>query len=161
MNSIVGLDCTNRPDQMPFINAMNEAKQTHDDDQIVITCKCSAAFEWKLNHGWNAEESLQQRIHLEESKDPHLWDGPLAQRLEHLKSALKDNWSTKLRKKVFNECIDTNSPQLSEKERMLFRWMCIHITLDGTPTYNPKSENVFAYFHLALNHNSDFVLDSV
>ena len=74
-NSIVGLNCANRPDHMPFISAINEAKRAHDDDQIVIPCKCPAAFEWKVNHGWNAEERLQQRIHLEESKDPQLWQG--------------------------------------------------------------------------------------
>ena len=162
LNSIVGLDCSNRPDQMPFINAINEAKQLYDDDdQIVMTCKCPAAFEWKLNHGWNAEERLQQRIHLEESKDPHLWDGPLAQRLEGLKTQLKDNWSPKLRKKIFNDCIDTNSHELSEKENMLFRWMCIHVTLDGTSTSNPKPGNVFDYIHHAINYNSDFILESI
>ena len=33
LNSIVGLDCSNRSDQMPFINAINEAKHSHDDDR--------------------------------------------------------------------------------------------------------------------------------
>ena len=160
-NSIVSLNCANGPDQLPFINAINEAKQAHDDDQIVMPCKCPAALEWKMNHGWNAEERLQQRIHLEESKDPQLWQGPLAQRLQDLKAGLKDNWSTKLRTKVFNECIEVNSHELSDKENMLFRWMCIHVALDGTPTSNPKPGNVFKYIHYALNYNSDFVLDSM
>ena len=39
----------------------------HDDDQIVMPCKCPMAFEWKLNHGWNAEARLQRRIQMEES----------------------------------------------------------------------------------------------
>ena len=39
--------------------------------------------------------------------------------------------------------------------------MCIHTTLDGTPTSNPKPGNVFDYIHYALNYNSDFVLDSI
>ena len=82
LNALVSLDCYNRPDQMPFINAINEAKQGHDDDQIVMTCKCPAAFEWKVNRGWNAEDRLQQRIHLEASKNPHLWDGPLGQKVQ-------------------------------------------------------------------------------
>ena len=102
MNSIIGLECSNRPDQLPFINAINEAKQSHDDDQMIMTCKCPTAFEWKLNQGWNAEERLQQRIHLEESKDPHLWDGPLAQRLEKLQTELQQDWSHKFRGSSMN-----------------------------------------------------------
>ena len=128
-NSIVGLNRANRPDHMPFIHAINEAKHAHDDDQIVIPCKCPAAFEWKLNHGGNAEERLLQRIHLEESKDPQLWQGPLAQRLQDLRTALEGNWSTKKRAKAFNDCIDISSHELSDKENFLFRWMCIHVTL--------------------------------
>ena len=146
---------------MLFVNAINGAKQTHDDDQIIIPSRRLAAFEWKMNQGWNAEERFQQCIHLEESKDPQLWQGPLAQRLQELKAELKDNWSTKKRSKAFNDCMDVNSHELSDKEIMLFRWMCTHVTLDGTPTSNPKSGNVFDYWHLALNYNSDFVLDSI
>ena len=160
-NSLVGLNCANRPDHMPFVSAINGAKQTHDDDQIIIPSKCPAAFEWTMNTGWNAEERLPQRIHLEESKDLQLWQGPLAQRLGDLKIALKDNWSTKQRAKAFNDCMDVNSHELSDKELKLFRWMCIHVTLDGTSTTNPKPNNVFDYFHYPLNDNSDFVLDSI
>ena len=69
-NSMVGLDCHNRPDQFPSIAAIDEAKQAHDDDQVIMTCKAPGAFEWRMNQGWNAENRLQQRIHLEESKDP-------------------------------------------------------------------------------------------
>ena len=88
-NSLVGLECSNRPDQLPFINAINEAKQSHDDDQMIMTCKTPGAFEWKLNQGWDAENRLQQRIHLEESKDPHMWDGPFAQRLDRFTTELQ------------------------------------------------------------------------
>ena len=146
-NSIVGLNCENRPDQAPFINAINEAKRNRDDDQIVIPCKCPAAFEWKLNHGC-AEKDFNS-VHIEESKDPQLSQGPLAQRLQGLRTALEGNWSTKRRGIVVNECLDTNVHELSDKENMLFRWMCIHVSLDGTPTSNPKSENVFEYIHYA------------
>ena len=57
--------------------------------------------------------------------------------------------------------IETNARQLSEKENVLFRWMCIHVTLDGTSTSNPKPGNVFDYIHHAINYNSDFILDSI
>ena len=162
LNALVGMECSNRPDQMPFINAINEAKQSHDDDQIVMTCKCPAAFEWKMNQGWDAEERLQQRIHLEESKDPHLWDGPLGQKTQALKSDLEDAWNNKKkRKQAFWSCIENNEPTLSDREKLLFRWMCIHVTLHGTPTSNPKRGNVFEYIHSALNCSSDFILDSM
>ena len=69
-NSIVGLDCSNRPDQLPCITAINEAKQSHDDDQMIMTCKTPGAFEWRMNHGWMlkidfSRESIlkNQRIH--------------------------------------------------------------------------------------------------
>ena len=160
-NSIVGLECSDRPDQLPFINAINEAKQSHDDDQMIMTCKTPGAFEWKMNQGWDAENRLQQRIHLEESKDPHLWDGPFAQRIERFTTELHQDWSLKHRKRVFNECMETNKDDLSEKENMLFRWMCIHITLGGTPTTNPKAGNVFDYVHHAINVTADLVLDHI
>ena len=134
MNSIVGLDCQNRPHPMPFINAINGSKNTHDDDQ---------------------------RIHIEASKDPQLWQGPLAQRLQDLKAGLKDNWSTKKRGALVTACLDKHSHELSEKEHLLFTWKCIHITLGGTSTSNPKTENVFDYIHYALKYNSDFVLDII
>ena len=35
------------------------------------------------------------------------------------------------------------------------------ITLDGTPTTNPKPGNVFDYIHYAINYNSDFILNSI
>ena len=162
LNALVGMECSNRPDQMPFINAIDEAKQSHEDDQIVMTCKCPAAFEWRMNQGWNAEERLQQRIHLEESKDPHLWDGPLGQKTQALKSDPEEAWTNKKkRKQAFWSCIEINAPTLSDREKLLFRWMCIHVTLDGTPTSNPKRGNVFQYVHSALNCSSDFILDSM
>ena len=162
LNALVGMDCYNRPDQMPFINAINEAKQGHDDDQIVMTCKCPAAFEWKMNYGWNAEERLQQRIHLEASKDPHLWDGPLGQKVQVLRNDLEDVWNNKKkRKQVFWSCIESNAPDLSDREKLLFRWMCIHVTLGGSSTSNPKRGNVFEYIHSALDCSSDFILDSM
>ena len=140
LDSVVGLECSNRPDQLPFINAVNEAKQSHDDDQMTMTCKCPSAFEWKLNHGRDAEERLRQRIHLEESKDPHLWDGPLGQRLDGMQAELEKGWSYKQRKKAFTEYIEANKDELSEKENMLFRWMCIHVTWVGHQQPIPNQE---------------------
>ena len=85
-----------------------------------------------MNHGWNAEERLQQRIHLEASKDPHLWDGPLGQKTQVLKSELDAAWnSKKKRKQAFWACLETNGPTLSDGEKLLFRWRCIHVTLEG------------------------------
>ena len=90
--------------------------------KIVITCKCPAAFEWKMNQGWDAEERLQQRIHLEESKDPHLWDGPVGQKTQALKSDLEAAWNNKKkRKQAFWSCIENNAPTLSDREKLLFR----------------------------------------
>ena len=91
--------------------------------------------------------------------NPHLWDGPLAKRLEGLKADLTDNWSTKQRGALVTECLAEQEGELSEKEYILFQWMCIHITLGGTPTKNPHPDNVFHYLHHALNHNSDFVFN--
>ena len=95
------------------------------------------------------------------SKDPHLWDGPFAQRLDRFKTELERDWSLKHRKRVFNECMEANKDELSEKENILFRWMCIHVTLGGTSTTNPKSGNVFDYIHHAINVTADFVLDHI
>ena len=100
-NSIAGLNCANRPDQVPFASAIMDSKVAHDDDQTVMPCKCPTAFEWKLNIGWNAEARLQQRIHIEESKDPHMWQGPLAQKLEDMERDLSV---------VVNRCLD-NQPK--------------------------------------------------
>ena len=50
---------------------------------------------------------------------------------------------------------------LSEKESILFRWMCIHLTLCGTSTTNPKAGNVFDFIHHAINCTADFILDSI
>ena len=162
LNALVTLDCYNRPDQTPFINAINEAKQGHDDDQIVMTCKCPAAFEWKLNRGWNAEERLQQRIHLEASKDPHLWDGPLGQKAQAYADDLENTWGNKKkRKQAFWSCLGSSGSDLSDKEKVLFRWMCIHVTLGGTSTSNPKPGNVFEYIHHALDSSSEFVLEGM
>ena len=119
----------------------------------------ASAFEWKLNQGWDAEERLQQRIHLEESKDPHLWDGPLGQRLQKLQHQLEEDWSQKYRKRVFTECIEANMHDLSERESI--RWMSIHVTLGGTSTTNPKAGNVFDYIHHAINCTADFILDNI
>ena len=160
-NSIVGLNCANRPDQVPFTNVIIGSKVTHDDDQTVMPCKCPTAFEWKLNIGWDAEARLQQRIHIEESKDPRMWQGPLAKNLEDLKKALEGNWSPNGRSVIVIKCLDHYRLHLSEKEYLLFQWMCIHVTLGGTPTSNPKSGIVFDYIHLALNYNSEFVLDII
>ena len=162
LNALVTLDCYNRPDQLPFINAINEAKQGHDDDQIVMPCKCPAAFEWKLNRGWNAEERLQQRIHLEASKDPHLWDGPLGQKVQAYKDDLENAWGNKKKgKQAFWACIQGNAPHLSEEEKVLLRWMCIHVTLGGTATSNPNPGNVFEYIHTAFDNSSEFVLEGM
>ena len=130
LNALVTLECHNRPDQLPFINATNEAKQSHDDDQIVMPCKCPAAFEWKANRGWNAEERLQQRIHLEASKDPHLWDGPLGHKVQAYKNELETTWGNKKKgKQAFWDCLQDNASSLSEEEKVLLRWMCIHVTI--------------------------------
>ena len=144
-----------------FISAINEAKQGHDDDQIVMTCKCPAAFEWKLNRGWNAEERLHQRIHLEASKDPHLWEGPLGQKVQAYMDDLENAWNNKKkRKQACWSCIEGNAPDLSD-EKVLLRWMCIHVTLGGTSTSNPKPGNVFEYIHSALDSSSEFVLEGM
>ena len=57
-----------------------------------------------MNHGWDAEARLQQRIHIEECKDPNLWVGPLASKLLDLMDALHDNWSTKSRQMPAQRC---------------------------------------------------------
>ena len=107
------------------------------------------------------EARLQQCIHIEECKDSNLWVGPLASKVMELKDALHENWSTKSRQALVTKCLENQRDQLSEREYILFQWMCIHVTLGGTSTTNPKSGNVFDYIHYALNYNSDFVLDII
>ena len=154
------MECQNRPDQLPFINATNEAKQGHDDDQMVMPCKCPMAFEWKSNQGWNAEERLQQRIHLEASKDPHLWDGPLGNKVQSYKDELTSAWGNKKKgRQAFWDCQQNNAPSLSEEEKVLLRWMCIHVTLGGTATTNPKPGSVFEYIYLGFANSTEFVLE--
>ena len=162
LNALVTLDCYNRPDQLPFINATNQAKQSHDDDQIVMPCKCPAAFEWKSNQGWNAEERLQQRIHLEASKDPHLWDGPLGHKVQAYKDDLESTWGNKKKgKQAFWDCQQNSASSLSEEEKVLLRWMCIHATLGGTATSNPKPGNVFEYIYSGYANSTEFVFEGM
>ena len=100
-NSIVGLECSNRPDQLPFINAINEPKQAHDDDQMIMPCKTPEAFEWKLNQGWDAENRLQQRIHLEEST----LESQFYPELEsHICTWLGNQLSDAIKRKASNRC---------------------------------------------------------
>ena len=95
------------------------------------------------------EERLQQRIHLEASKDPHLWDGPLGQKVQAYMDDLENAWNNKRkRKQAFWSCIESNAPDLSDEEKVLFRWMCIHVTLGGTSTSNPKPGNVLRIYSL-------------
>ena len=162
LNALVTLDCYNRPDQLHFINATNQAKQSHDDDQIVMPCKCPAAFEWKSNQGWNAEERLQQRIHLEASKDPHLWDGPLGHKVQAYKDELESSWGNKKKgRQAFSDCQQTSASSLSEEEKVLLRWMCIHVTLGGTATSNPKPGNVFEYIYSGYANSTEFVFEGM
>ena len=61
------------------------------------------------------------------------------QKVQALSNDLEDAWNNKKkRKQAFWSCIESNAPTLSDREKLLFRWMCIHVTLDGTPTSNPK-----------------------
>ena len=146
LNALVTLDCHNRPYQLPFINATNEAKQSHDDDQIVMPCKCPAAFEWKANRGWNAEERLQQRIHLEASKDPHLWDGPLGQKVQACKDDLEGTWEMRRKgSKHSGIASRTMLPLFLKKKRSSFDGCAFH-----TGRNSDKRETSLSIFTLLL-----------
>ena len=43
----------------------------------------------------------------------------------------------------------------------LFRWMCFHIYLGGTPTSNPMKEDVFGYFHGATSTQCEFMYEKM
>ena len=150
LNAFVGLECSNRPDQMPFINAINEAKQQHDDDQIVMTCKCPPAFEWRMNHGWDAEDFSNEsilknlRIHTYEMD-------PWVKRQKAWRETSKRHGITKRK-----DCI-----YIVSQREIALSLDGIHVTLDGTPTSNPKRGNVFEYIHHSINYSSDFILDSM
>ena len=75
---------------------------------------------------------------------------------------LEAAWNNKKkRKQAFWSCIEGNGPDLSDKEKVLFRWICIHVTLGGTSTSNPKRGNVFEYIHSAFDSSSEFVLEGM
>ena len=62
-----------------------------------------------------------------------------------------------------NALVEKKKGIFSEKEMTLFRWMCFHIYLGGTPTSNPNNylEEVFKYFHGAMGAQCEFMYDKM
>ena len=112
---------------------------------------------------FNAEERLKQRIRLENNKNPRIWDTPpglaargVSNEIIHL-TAVK--WNKKQAEDLFTRAVEKNQKRFSDKEMNLFRWMCFHIYLGGTPTTNPYKEDLFGYFHGAMGAQCEFMYD--
>ena len=66
---------------------------------------------------------------------------------------LNSAWNNKKKKKqaFWDPAFKKMDQTYLIKEKVLFRWMCIHVTIDGTSTSNPKRGNVFEYIYHAIH----------
>ena len=118
------------------------------------------------------EESCHIRLHsplsgisIESNENPKIWDTPpgaaaknLAVEIEKL-NAVK--WTKKAAEEIYVRAAEKAQRKLSDKEMTLFRWMCFHIYLGGTPTSNRMKQDVFGYFHGATSAQCVFVYEKM
>ena len=127
--------------------------------------KAPFAFEWPVNKGWNAQTRLGQRISLEQNKDPKIWTtqpGVAAKAVEsELKKLTSVKWNKKGATEIYTRAAEKTLGRLSEREGIIFRWMCFHIYLGGTTTSNPCSTDVFGYFHGAGASQCEFMYEQM
>ena len=167
-NAIVDISAFNRPDQAVFIEAVNKPPLGYEEDpgtRRVMPHKAPFAFEWHENSGWNAQARLDQRISLEKNKNSRIWDTPpgaaaktVATEIEKLNIV---KWTKKGAEEVYTRIAERSQRKLSEREMIIFRWMCFHLYLGGTPTSNPCTTDVFGYFHRATSTQCEFMYDKM
>ena len=168
-NSIVELSGFNRPDQEPFIQAMKKSKPGYENDpgtRRVMGFKCPMAFDWPQNQAWKAEERLRHRISLESQKNPGIWgtapgEAALAVSRDLKKITDAGKWNKESAEEVYDRMVKRKKASFSEKEMVLFRWMCFHIYLGGTPDSNPEKNDVFMYFHGNTGTQCDFMFNKM
>ena len=127
--------------------------------------KSPFAFEWPENSGWNAQQRLNQRISLENNKNPKIWDTPPGAAAKAVASEIQKptavKWTKKQAEEVYTRAAEKYQRKLSDKEMNLFRWMCFHTYLGGTPTSNPNKEDLFGYFHGAMSAQCEFMYEKM
>ena len=168
LNTVVEISAFNRPDQSAFIEAVNVPPPGYDDEpgaKRVMPDKAPFAFEWPENRGWNAQARLDQRINLEQNKDPKIWHTLPGQAARAVESELAKltalKWNKKGAAEVYTRAAEKTLGKLSEREGIIFRWMCFHIYLGGTSTSNPCSTDVFGYFHNAMSTQCEFMYEQM
>ena len=167
-NAIVDISAFNRPDQTAFIEAVNKPPLGYEEDagaKRVMPHKAPFAFEWYENNGWNAQARLDQRISLEKNKNPSIWDTQsgaaakaVATEIEKLNMV---KWTKKGAEDIYTRITERHQRKFSEIEMTIYRWMCFHIYLGGTPTSNPYKSDVFGYFHGATSAQCEFMYDKM
>ena len=150
------------------MEAVNQPPVGYEDEpgtKRVMPHKSPFAFEWHENSGWNAQARLDQRISLEKNKNPRIWDTQpgavaktVASELEKLNTV---KWTKKGAEEVYTRIAEKYQRKLSDREMIIFRWMCFHIYLGGTPTSNPCKTDVFGYFHGAASSQCEFMYDKM
>ena len=158
----------NRPNQATFAEVANKPPSGKEDEEgakRVMAFKCPFAFEWPENNSWNAEQRLKQRISLESNKNPKIWDTPPGQAAKVVLTDLTklniDKWTKKQAIEILTNAIAKQDKRLSEKETILFLWMCFHVYVGGTPTSNPHKTVLFAYLKEAFNTSGEFLFDKL
>ena len=167
-NAIVELPAFNRPDQSAFTEAVNVPPPGYEDEpgaKRVMPDKAPFAFEWPTNKGWNAQTRLGQRIRLEQNKDPKIWTtqpGVAAKSVDtELKKLSAVKWTKKGAEDIYTRIAEKTLGKLSEREGIIFRWMCFHIYLGGTSSSNPCSTDVFGYFQSATSTQCEFMYEQM
>ena len=163
-NAVVELSAFNRPDQSAFIEAVNTPPPGYEEEpgaKRVMPDKAPFAFEWPENRGWNAQVRLTQRISLEQNKNPKIWNTQPGQAAKNVESELKKlsavKWNKKGAEDIFTRSAEKTLGKLSERDKIIFRWMCFHVYLGGTATSNPCSTDVLGYFHGATTTQCEFM----
>ena len=167
-NTVVEISAFNRPDQSAFIEAVNRPPPGYEEElgaKRVMPDKAPFAFEWPENKGWNAQTRLDQRISLEQNKTPKIWSTQPGQAAKTVESELAKlsavKWNKKGATDVYTRIAEKTLGRLSEREGIIFRWMCFHIYLGGTATSNPCSTDVFGYFHGATSTQCEFMYEQM
>ena len=167
-NAVVELSAFNRPDQTAFTEAVNVPPPGYEEEpgaKRVMPDKAPFAFEWPENKGWNAQTRLDQRISLEQNKNPKIWTTPPGQAAKTVEAELKKlhqaKWTKKGAAEIYTRVAEKTLGKLSERDKIIFRWMCFHIYLGGTATSNPVSTDVFGYFQSATGAQCEFMYEQM
>ena len=115
----------------------------------------------------NFDLALTQReaTQIAARKDPKIWQTLPGQAAKGVESELANlatlTWNKKEATEIYTRAAEKTLGKLSEREKIIFRWMCFHIYLGGSSTSNPCRADVFQYFHNAMGAQCEFMYDQM